>query len=124
MKGSVDMFQVIIANVIVVVGFVAVILFIGEISIFNASVTKPSIEIIQAIDTTHQIKECLGAPSLEEIQSKLNGCYSGSKYAEVSDMEGRVWKAGLKTEGTREHSVWLNIKNGGSLDLARLYVKV
>ena len=124
MKGSVDIFQVMLANVVVLVGFVIVIMFIGEIAIFNASVTKPSIETIQVIDETHQIEKCLGKPDINEIALKLKECKLSSKYVEIADLDGQVWKEGLKSEGQKDHTIWVNIKNGDSLDIARLYVKI
>ena len=124
MKGEVDIFQAVLANIVVVMGFIIVAMFIGEVSAFNAVVTKPSVEIIQVIDRAHQIEKCLDNPEASEIQAKLKECKLDAKYVEVADLDGRKWKEGEKTEGKRDHSIWLNIKDGGNLQLARLYVKV
>ncbi len=124
MKGSVDIFQTMIAAAIVAVGFVIVIMFIGEVTVFNAEVTKPSIETVQLIDKTHQVENCLNEPSVNELQTKLKECKLDSEYVELSDLSGKVWKEGQKSEGQREHTIWINIKNGGAVEMARLYVKV
>ena len=124
MKGEVDLFQAILANIIVVVGFILVAMFIGEVSVFNAVVTKPSVEILQVIDETHQIEKCLGKPDVLDVQAKLDECKLDSKYVEIADLTGSKWSEGDKTEGKREHSIWINIKEEGDMKLARLYVKI
>ena len=124
MKGDVDLFHLIIANIIIVGGFMLAVFFINDVSVFNAVVTKPSIENLGLIDKVHQIENCLGSPEADEIQSRLKECRYDSQYVEIADLEGNKWEEGIKEEVGRDHAIWMNIKNQGELKIARLYVKI
>ncbi len=120
MKASIDMFPALIANAVVVIGFVLIVMFIAEVAEFNAVVTKPSVEIVKVIDITHSIEKCVNE-SNEVMQKALETCSNGkAKYVEATEtLSGKSFKIGERDKTNRQHSIWTNI--GG--DLWRLYVE-
>jgi hypothetical protein len=120
MKASVDMFPALIANAVVVIGFILIVMFIAQVAEFNAVVTKPSVEIVKTIDITHSIEKCV-TKSVFGIQDVLGSCATAAKYVEATDiLSGKSWKTGEKSKDNRQHAIWTNIDG----NLWRLYVEV